>query len=97
MLPTIRPHHSASRFRRVRAAVLVLVGAMVLGACSNGPPAAEAAPDGLLALVADADGTTLLGWDDTGEEPIEVALPKGDTTWVATGLAGVLAATLADG
>ena len=32
-----------------------------------------------------------------GEEPIPIALPKGDTTWVATGLADVLAATLADG
>ena len=73
--------------------MLVLVGVTVLGACSNGAPAAEAAPDGLLALVADADGTTLVGWDDTGEEPIPIALPKGDTTWVATGLAGVLAAT----
>ena len=60
-------------------------------------PAARSRADGLLALIADADGTTLVGWDDTGEEPIPIALPKGDTTWVATGLAGVLAATLADG
>jgi hypothetical protein len=69
----------------------------VLGACSTGAPSAESAPDGLLALIADADGTTLVGWDDSGEEPIPIALPKGDTTWVAAGLANVLAVALADG
>ena len=49
----------------------------LLGACSNGAPSAEAAPDGLLALVADADGTTLVGWDDSGEEPIQHHAPQG--------------------
>lgn len=77
--------------------MLVLACVTLVGACSNGEPSAQAAPDGLLALVADADGTTLVGWDDSGEEPIDIALPKGDTTWVAAGLANVLAAALADG
>jgi hypothetical protein len=77
--------------------VLVLACVTLVGACSSGEPSAQAAPDGLLALVADKDGTTLVGWDDSGEEPIPIALPKGDTTWVAAGLANVLAAALADG
>lgn len=97
MPATNRPDRRPSGSRRARGAVLVLVCVTLLGGCSNGAPSAEAAPDGLLALVADADGTTLVGWDDSGEEPIPIALPKGDTTWVAAGLAGVLAATLADG
>jgi hypothetical protein len=77
--------------------MLVLACVTLVGACSNGEPSVEAAPDGLLALVADKDGTTLVGWDDSGEEPITIALPKGDTTWVAAGLANVLAAALVDG
>lgn len=77
--------------------MLVLACVTLVGACSSGQPSAAAAPDGLLALVADKDGTTLVGWDDSGEDPIPIALPKGDTTWVAAGLANVLAAALADG
>jgi hypothetical protein len=93
---TIRRQERRST-RRARAAVLVALSAMLVGACSDGAPSAESAPEGLIALIADADGTTLVGWDDSGEEPIPIALPKGDTTWVAAGLAGVLAAALADG
>jgi hypothetical protein len=97
MPATTRPDQRSSRSWRARGAVLLVVCIGLLGACSNGAPSAESAPDGLLALVANADGTTLVGWDDSGEEPIPITLPKGETTWVAAGLAGVLAAALADG
>jgi hypothetical protein len=93
----IRPRRRQISARRGRGAVLVLACLALVGACSNGEPSAQAAPDGLLALVADKNGTTLVGWDDSGEDPISIALPKGDTTWVAAGLANVLAAALADG
>ena len=75
----------------------LLVACVALIGCSNGAPSAESAPDGLLALVANPDGTTLVGWDASGDEPTTITLPKGETTWVDPGLAGVLAATLADG
>jgi len=97
MPATIRPHRRQISARRARGAVLVLACVTLVGACSNGAPSAQAAPDGLLALVADKDGTTLVGWDDSGDEPIPIALPKGDTTWVSAGLANVLVAALADG
>ena len=35
-------------------------------------------PMDCIALVANADGTTLVGWDDSGDEPIPITLPKGD-------------------
>lgn len=75
----------------------MLVCATLIEACSSGQPSAAAAPDGLLALVADPTGTTLVGWDASGHEGVPIALPKGDTVWVAGGLAHVLAVTLADG
>jgi hypothetical protein len=96
MRVTIRRQERRST-RRAHGAVLALLCATLLGACSDGARTAESAPDGLIALVANADGTTLVGWDDSGEEPIPIPLPKGDTTWIAAGLAGVLAAALADG
>ena len=92
-----RPHGRPSRSWRARGALLLVACVGLLGACSNGAPSAESAPDGLLALVANANGTTLVGWDDSGDEPTSITLPKGETTWVDPGLAGVLAATLADG
>lgn len=97
MPATNRPDRSPSRSWRLCGAALLAVCAILVGACSNGAPSAESAPNGLLALVADKDGTTLVGWDDSGDEPTPITLPKGETTWVAPGLAGVLAATLADG
>ena len=97
MPATNRPHRRPSRSRRARGVVLLAACVGLLGACSNGAPSAESAPEGLLALVANADGTTLVGWDDSGDEPTSITLPKGETTWVDPGLAGVLAATLADG
>jgi len=97
MPATIRARRRQISARRARGAVLVLACVTLVGACSNGEPSAQAAPDGLLALVADKNGTTLVGWDDSGEEPIPIALPKGDTTWVSAGLANVLASALADG
>jgi len=76
-------------------AALVVVAA----ACSNpGSSGTSAdAPDGLIALVADGDRTTLVGWDGGGGEPIPIKLPKGDVVWVATGLQDVLAAVRDDG
>lgn len=94
MPATIQP---PSHSRRARHAVLVLAVAVAVGACSSGQPSAASAPDGLLALVADPDGTTLVGWDASGDDAVPIALPKGDTVWVAAGLADVLAATLANG
>jgi hypothetical protein len=83
--------------RRTIGAALVVACAALLAACSNSSSSADSAPDGLVAIIADADGTTVLGWDGTGGEPIPITLPKGDPAWVATGRAGVLAAVLADG
>ena len=92
-----RPHRGPRRSWRARGALLLVACVSLLGACSNGAPSAESAPDGLLALIANADGTTLVGWDDSGDEPTSITLPKGETTWIDPGLAGVLAATMADG
>jgi hypothetical protein len=54
------------------------------------------APDGLIALVADGSGTSLLGWDAGGRD-LAITLPDGATAWIAAGRAAVLAATLTDG
>ncbi len=94
MPATIRP---TTRPRRTRRAVMVFACAAVVAACSSGQPSAVAAPNGLLALVADPAGTTLVGWDDSGDDAIPITLPKGDTVWVASGRADVLAITLANG
>ena len=97
MPATNRPDKRPSRSWHARGALLLGLCVSLVVGCSNGASSAESAPNGLLALVADADGTTLVGWDDSGDEPTTITLPKGETTWVAPGLAGVLAATLADG
>jgi hypothetical protein len=68
----------------------------VIGACSTPGPSAEATPDGLVALVAGAERTSLLGWGGNGAA-VPISLPVGDTVWIATGRADVLAAVLADG
>lgn len=95
-IPTRPPRSSIGR-RRALGAVLALACAAILGACSNPTPSADAAPDGLVALVADSDGTSLLGWDGSGGDAVPITLPDDDTVWVATGRADVLAATQADG
>ncbi len=77
------------------AAFIGLVG--LLAACAGSGPAAAATPNGLVALVAGPDGVHLLGWATDPGSPTPIALPDGDTTWIATGRADVLAATLADG
>jgi hypothetical protein len=78
--------------------LLVVVGAVAFTGCASPRPSAETAPDGLLALVADADGeTTLTGWDAAGGEGVPIRLPDGETVWISAGLADVLAATTAAG
>ena len=95
-LPT-GPRLSSAARRRAHRAILAVTCAAVVGACSNpGPSAADATPDGLIALVATSGKTSLLGWG-SGRAPVPIDLPDGDTTWVATGRADVLAAVLADG
>jgi hypothetical protein len=93
----IRSPRSRVRERRAIGATLVLAAVLVLAACSNPSPSNTEAPDGLVALVAGKDDTTLMGWDATGGPAVAIALPAGDTTWIATGRADVLAATLTNG
>ena len=97
-MPTpTRPNRATTRSRAIGAALVVglLVG---LGACSNPTPSADATPDGLIALVAAADGkTSLTGWDASHRDGTPIALPKGATVWISSGLANVLVATLDKG
>jgi hypothetical protein len=96
-MPTsTRPSCSPIHPLRVAGVVLALLGTIALTGCGNPRPSAETAPDGLLALVADAKGTTLSGWDATGAS-IPIPLPDGETVWISAGLADVLAATTAAG
>ena len=73
--------------------------AVLAAACANPTTSGDTgvAPDGLIALVADGDRTTLVGWDGSGGEPIPIKLPKGNVVWIATGLQDVLAAVRDDG
>ncbi len=91
--PTTRAH----RARRAVASVLLGACAAVLVACSSPTSSTGTVPDGLVALVAAADRTSLLGWDGSGGDAVPINLPDGATVWIATGRADVLAATLADG
>jgi hypothetical protein len=75
---------------------LVVVITM-LAACSGSKTSADVAPDGLLALAADATTTSLVGWDASGGDAIPITLPKGEPVWVASGRADVLVLTLAAG
>jgi hypothetical protein len=100
MPPPTRPQRRSTGQRRARQALgaaLVVACTAILGACSNPKPSAEIAPDGLVALVADPGGTTLLGWDASGGDAVPITLPQGGAVWVATGRADVLAATLEGG
>ena len=67
-----------------------------VAACADAQPSDMAVVDGLVALVAGSEETSLVGWDDRGGDGIPITLPKGDATWVAAGRADVLA-TLLDG
>lgn len=91
-----RPRRSSLGRQRASGALLALVLAMTVGACASPTPSTPGATTDLLALVADTDKTALVGWDETGDA-VPIELPAGDTTWIATGRADVLAAVLADG
>ena len=92
------PRQSRLAFgRRALGAALILASAAGLAACSSPQASTGAPPAGLVALVGNGDATTLLGWDPGFAEGIPITLPKGGTTWIATGRAGVLAATLTAG
>ena len=90
---------TSTRRRRPSLAAICAALVVLATACTNpqGSGDAGVAPDGLVALVADGDKTTLVGWDGSGGEAIPIKLPKGDVTWVATGLQDVLAAVRDDG
>lgn len=90
------PRRSPSPPRRF-GVVLLAVCAFALTACSSPAPTQSTAPAGLLALVAGKNGTTLTGWDATGDDGTPIKLPQGETVWVSAGRANVLAATLASG
>ncbi len=97
-MPTPTPPLRSSMHPRIAlGVVLVLVCAVAFTACANPGASADAAPDGLLALVAGPESTTLLGWDGGGREGVPMTLPDGDTVWISAGLADVLVATLASG
>jgi hypothetical protein len=92
-----RPRPPRRKARRVRlgAAILLLAASTALAACAD-PDASSATPNGLLALVGTGNGTTLTAWDAAGDAT-DVDLPPGETTWISSGRANVLVATLAAG
>jgi hypothetical protein len=92
----IRSSRPAFR-RHALGAALILATTTALGACTGPKASADVTPAGLIALVGTANKTTLVGWDATGGDPIAITLPKGATTWIASGRSDVLAATLTDG
>jgi len=96
-MPTPFRSSSPAPRRRALGAALMLAAATWLAACSNPGASAGAPPAGLVALVGNGDATTLLGWDTSFAEGIPITLPKGGTTWIATGRADVLAATSTTG
>ncbi|MFL5648777.1 MAG: hypothetical protein ACJ776_10335 [Chloroflexota bacterium] len=85
--------------RRLPLSAVCAALVVIAGACTNPSGSGETgvAPDGLVALVARGDDTSLVGWDASGGRPTPIKLPKGDVVWVATGLQDVLAAVRADG
>ena len=94
-----KPFRSSSPARRRRAfgAALILASTAALSGCTNPGASAGTPPSGLVALVGNGDVTTLMGWDTTGTDGVPITLPKGGTTWIATGRADVLAATQTSG
>ncbi len=96
-MPTsIRSGRLAVRLRHASRPAIALACAAAMVACSAPAPSGDVVPDGLVVLVATADSTSLMGWE-TAAKPVPIKLPKGDTTWIATGRADVLAAALANG
>jgi hypothetical protein len=85
--------------RRLPLTAVCAALAVLASACADSTTSGDTgvAPDGLIALVADGDRTTLVGWDGSSDEPTPIKLPKGNVVWVATGLQDVLAAVRDDG
>jgi hypothetical protein len=85
--------------RRLRSLAIWAALVVVATACTSPQTSGDAgiSPDGLVALIADGDKTTLVGWDGSRRDPIPIDLPRGDVTWIATGLHDVLAAVREDG
>jgi hypothetical protein len=96
MLPSNRPAIRTLLGRRALGLGFALLCATSLGACAEAPPN-DAALNGLVALVAASDGTSLTGWSGSSGDGVPIDLPDGQTAWVATGRSDVLAATRADG
>src|SRR3954467_2228504 len=96
---TLRRSMPTSSHRRLPLTAAWVAFVVLAAACSNPGASGEsaAAPDGLIALVADGADTKLVGWDAGGDEPIAITMPDGDVVWVATGLKDVLAAVRDDG
>src|SRR3954464_8284111 len=85
--------------RRLPLSAVCVALVVIATACTNPSGSGEtgAAPDGLVALLARGDDTSLVGWDARGGDPVRIRLPKGNVVWVATGLQDVLAAVRDDG
>ncbi len=96
MQASTRSPRSSGR-RRAPGAVLALACLLLVAACADPEPSPGAAADGLLVLVANAEGTALIGWEGSASEPISLTLPEDDATWISSGRADVLAVTLAAG
>ncbi len=96
-MPASTSSPRSSGRRRARGAALALACFVLVGACADPEPPPGAAADGLLVLVADAEGTSLVRWEGSSGEPISVTLPDDDATWISGGRADVLAVTLAGG
>jgi len=95
-IETLPPRPPRRPARHVRlAAAIFLLASTTLAACAD-PDASSITPDGLLALVGTGDRTTLTAWDTAGTAN-DVDLPSGETTWISSGRANVLVATLAAG
>ena len=90
---------TSTRRRRPSLAAICAALVVLATACTNPQGSGDpgVAPDGLVALVADGDATSLVGWDGGSDDAIPIKLPKGDVTWIATGLQDVLAAVRDDG
>jgi hypothetical protein len=94
--PAVARRATAHRRHATAAALVALASATLLGACGDRTPAGDAVLDGLVALAAQSDETTLTGWDAAGGAfPLD--LPEGETGWISTGRSDVLAATMASG
>jgi hypothetical protein len=91
-----RPRSTMRPRRAVGVALVAFCGAL-LASCSNAQPSGGAAADGLIALIAGKDATSLVGWDGAAGAPLPIKLPTGEVTWIAPGRADVLVAVLADG